>query len=128
MARALRTSVLSAFILTLCLAVDVMAQIATGSVTGAVTDTSGAVLPGVTVSLTGDRVLGGAQTQTTDAAGAYRFDRLAPGSYSLKFELSGFKGIERTGIRVNAAFTATVNVQLEVGQLQETITVSGDSP
>ena len=67
------------------------AQVQTGSITGTVTDTSNAVLPGVTVTLTGERLIGGDAVQVTDASGTYRFDRLSPGSYTVKFELQGFK-------------------------------------
>ncbi len=94
----------------------VAAQVQTGSIVGIVTDSSNAVMPGVLVSLSGDRLIGGAQTFTTDATGAYRFDRLPPGDYTVKFELQGFRTIERAAIRINAAFTATVNIKLEVGQ------------
>ena len=104
------------------------AQVQTGSITGTVTDTSGAVLPGVNVTVTGDRLIGGPQTQVTDSSGAYRFDRLSPGSYNVKFELEGFKAVDRTDIRINAAFVATVSAKLEVGSLSETITVTGQSP
>ncbi len=104
------------------------AQVQTGSITGSVTDTSNAVLPGVNVTLTGDRLIGGSETQVTDTTGNYRFDRLPPGSYGVKFELQGFKGILREGILVNAAFVATVNVKLEVGNMSESITVTGESP
>ena len=104
------------------------AQVQTGSIVGLVSDTSNAVLPGVTVSLTGERLIGGVQTFTTDTTGAYRFDRLPPGDYNVKFELQGFKTINREAIRVNAAFVATVNAKLEVGSLTETITVTGESP
>ncbi len=104
------------------------AQVQTGSITGAVTDSSSAVLPGVTVSLSGEKLIGGVQTQTTDTAGVYRFDRLPPGAYQVKFELQGFKTIARDDIRINAAFVATVNAKLEVGQMSETITVTGESP
>jgi hypothetical protein len=104
------------------------AQLATGSITGTVTDPTGAALPGVTVSLAGERLIGGAQTQVTDAAGVYRFDRLPPGTYRLRFELAGFRPVERSDIRITAAFTATVNAQLELGALAETITVAGESP
>jgi len=104
------------------------AQVQTGSITGNVTDSSGAVLPGVTVSLSGEKLIGGVQAQVTDASGNYRFDRLPPGDYTVKFELQGFKTIDRAGIRVNAAFVATVNMKLEVGQMAETITVTGESP
>src|SRR5207302_9592308 len=71
---------------------------------------------------------GGVQSQTTDTAGAYRFDRLPPGSYRVKFELQGFRSIDRSDIVVNAAFVATVNATLEVGSVQESITVTGESP
>ena len=104
------------------------AQVQTGSITGAVSDTSGAVLPGVNVTLTGERLIGGAQSMVTDATGAYRFDRLVPGAYNAKFELQGFKTVERADIRINAAFVATISPRLEVGSLTETITVTGESP
>jgi hypothetical protein len=104
------------------------AQVQTGSITGVVTDASNAVLPGVTVSLSGDKLIGGVQTQATDTTGAYRFDRLPPGTYHVKFELQGFKSVERDGIAVDAAFIATVSAKLEVGSVSETITVSGESP
>src|SRR5580765_5191833 len=104
------------------------AQVQTGSIAGIATDTSNAVMPGVTVSLSGDKLIGGVQTQTTDTSGAYRFDRLPPGSYQVKFELQGFRTIERTDIAISASFVATVNAKLEVGNLAETITVTGESP
>jgi hypothetical protein len=104
------------------------AQVQTGAITGSVNDTSGAVLPGATVTLTGEKLIGGAQSQVTDATGGYRFDRLPPGSYTLKFELQGFRAVERSDIRISAAFVATVNAKLEVGSLNETITVTGESP
>lgn len=104
------------------------AQVPTGSVAGTVSDTSGSVLPGAAVSVSGERLIGGTQTVVTGANGTYRFDRLPPGSYDLKFELSGFKTVDRREIRLNAGFTATINAQLEVGDLTETITVVGESP
>jgi len=116
-------------VLALLLAAPADAQVLqSGSITGAVTDSSNAVLPGATVSLSGERLIGGVQTQTTDATGSYRFDRLPPGAYHLKFELQGFRTMERDDIRVNASFVATVNAKLEVGNVSETITVTGDSP
>jgi len=104
------------------------AQVQTGSITGTVTDPSNAVLPGVTVTLTGEKLIGGAETQVTDSTGTYRFDRLPPGSYTVKLELQGFKTITRDDIRVSAAFVATVNAKLEVGNVTESITVTGESP
>jgi hypothetical protein len=109
-------------------AASASAQVQTGSITGIVTDSSNAVLPGATVSLSGEKLIGGVQTQVTDATGNYRFDRLPPGAYKLKFELSGFRTIERDDIRVSASFVATVSPKLEVGTVSETITVTGDSP
>lgn len=104
------------------------AQVLTGSITGVVADTSGAVLPGVNVTVSGERLIGGPQTQVTDATGAYRFDRLVPGAYIVKFELQGFKTVDRQDVRLNAGFVATISPKLEVGSLTETITVTGESP
>lgn len=109
-------------------AAGVRAQVQTGSITGIVTDASGGVLPGVTVSLSGKKLIGGVQTEATDTSGTYRFSRLPPGDYHVKFELQGFKMVERPDIRVSASFVATVNARLEVGQLNETITITGESP
>ncbi len=122
----LRRMILSSILLLAASTVD--AQVQTGSIVGAVTDSSNSVLPGVTVSVSGERLIGGTQTMVTDDSGAYRFDRLPPGDYRVKFELAGFKVIERADIRVNAAFVATVNAKLEVGSVSETITVVGESP
>jgi hypothetical protein len=124
----LRRLVLASALGLLCATPPAFAQVATGTVAGVIEDAGGAVLPGVSVSLSGDRLIGGTVTQVTDAAGTYRFDRLPPGSYVLKFELQGFRTVERRDIVVSASFTATVNQKLEVGALQETITVSGESP
>src|SRR3954471_21695109 len=104
------------------------AQVQTGSIAGVATDTSNAVMPGVTVSVSGEKLIGGVQTQTTDVSGAYRFDRLPPGSYKVKFELQGFRSIDRADVAISAAFVATVNAKLEIGSVTETITVTGESP
>jgi hypothetical protein len=100
----------------------------TGSITGSVTDTSGAILPGVSITLSGERLIGGAQTQVTDTSGTYRFDRLSPGTYAVKYELQGFRTVDMPDVRVSASFIATINVKLEVGSVAETITVTGESP
>jgi len=115
-----------------CLAVLSSASLAyaqtTGSITGTVTDASGAVLPGATITLSGERLIGGPQTQVSDTTGNYRFDRLAPGTYGVKFELQGFRTVDRPDVRISAAFVATINGKMEVGSLAETITVTGESP
>lgn len=112
--------------LALLVALPALAQVTTGSIAGVVSDTSGAVMPGVSVSLSGDRLIGGTKTTTTDSAGRYSFDRLPPGSYDVKFELQGFRASERRGVAVSATFTATVNAKLEVGQMSETLEITGE--
>jgi hypothetical protein len=107
-------------------AVPALAQ-QTGTLTGAVHDAQGAVLPGVTVSVTGDTLIGGTRTTVTGEAGSYQF-ALPPGTYALLFELSGFAPLKRDGIIVQVARTARVDVELGVGSIQETVTVSGASP
>ena len=104
------------------------AQVPTGSITGTVTDSSNAILPGATVTLSGERLIGGTAVQVSDAGGAYRFDRLSPGTYAVKFELQGFKTVTHDDVRISAAFVATVNGKLEVGSVSESITVTGQSP
>ena len=115
-----------------CTAVFLSAGLAhaqtTGSITGTVTDASGAVLPGVTVTLSGERLIGGPQTQVSDTNGTYRFDRLVPGTYGVRMELQGFRSVDRPDVRISAAFVATINGKMEVGSLSETITVTGESP
>lgn len=103
------------------------AQVTTGSISGVVADTSGGVMPGVSVSVSGERLIGGIRTATTDSSGRYSFDRLPPGSYDVKFELAGFRASERKGVAVSATFTATVNTKLEVGQMSETVEIVGDA-
>ena len=102
-------------------------QVQTGDITGRVTDNTGAVLPGVTVTLTGAQ-LQQPLTAVTSATGTYNFPRLQVGTYHLTFELPGFKRVLREGVRVTIGFTADVNQQLELSAVQETVTVSGESP
>ena len=124
----LRRVLIVSIALAMLTAVDARAQVQTGSITGVITDSSGGVLPGVSVSLSGDKLIGGTQAQSTDATGTYRFDRLPPGSYRVRIELQGFKTVDRDGILVNASFVANVNAKLEVGNVSETVTVTGESP
>jgi carboxypeptidase family protein len=99
----------------------------TGAINGKVTDTTGAVLPGVTVSITSPSMQG-TRTDVTKEDGAYRFSAIPPGEYQVTYELSGFEKIVRQGLRVGLGFTATVNVELRVASLSESVTVSGQSP
>jgi Carboxypeptidase regulatory-like domain len=99
----------------------------TGSINGKVADSSGGVLPGVTVTATSASLMG-VQTSVSDTGGLYRFPALPPGTYTLTYELPGFNTLKRENIQIAMAFTATVNVELAVASLNETVTVTGDSP
>src|SRR5438552_4753803 len=103
------------------------AQQASG-IAGEVKDTSGAVLPGVTVEAASPALIEKVRTVVTDGAGRYNIVDLRPGTYVVTFSLVGFKTIKREGITLTAGFTAPVNADLEVGTVEETITVSGSSP
>ena len=99
----------------------------TGSISGEVKDPQGGLLPGVTVNATSPAQIG-TLTAVTNEAGIYRFPSVPPGEYKLAFELAGFQNVVREGIRITLGFNAQVNVQLAVASVQETITVSGQSP
>jgi hypothetical protein len=99
----------------------------TGAIDGRVTDASNAVLPGVTVTLTGAALMGSRNTVTSDT-GTFRFISIAPGLYTVTFELGGFATVRRTDIQVGAGFTATLNMTMNVASLEEAVTVSGASP
>jgi len=103
------------------------AQRTTGSIVGTVTDESGAVLPGVTVTLTGAGVAG-TPTTVTGETGTYRFPSLPPGTYRVSFTLQGFATVNREGIVVPLGQAVEINAQLKVSTLQETVTVTGESP
>ncbi|HET7219110.1 MAG TPA: TonB-dependent receptor [Vicinamibacterales bacterium] len=104
-----------------------LAQVQTGEITGKVTDDTGAVLPGVTVTLTSPALIQ-PQTAVTSETGSFRFPLIPIGTYSVKFDLPGFKTVVREGIAVTIGFTANVNQQLAISTVQETVTVSGESP
>ena len=102
-------------------------QTASG-IAGVVTDSSGAVLPGVTVEAASPALIEKVRNAVTDGEGRYSFVALQPGTYSVTFSLSGFNTSRREGILLTAGFTAAVSVAMQVGALEETITVSGQSP
>jgi hypothetical protein len=103
------------------------AQRTTGAIVGTVTDESGAVLPGVTVTLTGAGVAG-SPTSVTSETGTYRFPSVPPGEYNLVFVLQGFATVNRERIVVPLGETVEIPIQMKVSTLQETVTVTGDSP
>ena len=108
-------------------AAPAMAQIGqTAALTGTVTDTSGAVLPGVTVTVSSESVIGGSRTAVTDETGTYRFPALPPGTYTVKIELSGFRAVSHEA-RLQLGQTITVDAQLQPG-LTDTVEVTGTAP
>jgi hypothetical protein len=105
-----------------------LAAHAQGSITGAVKDTSGAVLPGVTVEIESPALIEQRRSAVTDTNGNYRIVDLPPGTYSVTFTLTGFKTVRREGIIIQGVFNATVSSELAVGSLEETIIVTGGTP
>jgi hypothetical protein len=118
----------AAMLLTLCVAAPAIAQVQTGSILVKATDQQGAVTPGVSVTISSSVLVSGTATGVTDAGGVYRFPSLVPGSYNVKFELSGFQTLIREGIVVLVGQTTPLDVSLKVATLAETVTVSGASP
>jgi hypothetical protein len=99
-----------------------------GTLSGVVKDAQGAVLPGVTVTASSPALIGGARTAVTGETGAYQLTAIPPGSYVVTYELTGFTTLKREDIVVRVAQTTRLDVELAVGALQETVTVSGESP
>src|SRR5262249_25501006 len=99
-----------------------------GTIAGAVKDTSGAVLPGVTVEVASPALIEKTRTAVSDGAGQYTIVNLPVGAYSVTFSLTGFNTIRREGIEVAANFTANVNGEMKVGAIAETVTVTGEAP
>ena len=101
---------------------------AQASITGVVKDTSGAVLPGVTVEAASPALIEKVRSAVTDANGQYRVEDLRPGTYVVAFKLPGFSTVQRQGIELTGSFAAKVDAELKVGALEETITVTGETP
>jgi hypothetical protein len=98
------------------------------AIAGAVRDTSGALLPGVTAEAASPALIEKVRVAVTDSEGRYNIADLRPGQYTITFTLPGFATFRREGIVLTAGFTATVNADLQVGALEETIVVTGESP
>jgi outer membrane receptor protein involved in Fe transport len=116
-----------AFGLTLASGSVLFAQRTTGGLGGTVKDSSGAVLPGVVVTVSGPNIVG-VQSATTNESGFYRIINLPPGDYELKFTLGGFRTVTRRGLRVQVGATMDEGVTLEVSQLEESLDVVAESP
>jgi hypothetical protein len=98
------------------------------TIAGTVLDSSGAVMPGVTVEVSSPALIEKVRSATTDGSGQYRIINLSPGTYTVVFTLAGFNTVRREGIVLTTDFSANVDANLRVGSLEETITVSGQSP
>ena len=114
-----------AFVVLLSLPAAALAQ---ASVTGIVHDPSGAVLPGVTVEAASAALIEKARSATTDGSGQYRIIDLPPGTYVLTFALSGFSSIKRADIELSGRQTVTIPIEMRVGAIAETVTVTGETP
>src|SRR5947208_4712158 len=101
---------------------------AQAAITGVVKDASGGVLPGVTVEAASPALIEKVRSVISDATGQYRIVDLRPGTYSVTFSLPGFSTVKREGIELSGTFVATINGELKVGALEETITVTGETP
>src|SRR3970282_379130 len=98
------------------------------SIAGVVRDASGGVLPGVTVEASSPALIEKVRSTVTDGAGQYRLENLAPGVYSVSYALPGFTTVVREGVQLQTGVTVSINADLRVGGLQETITVTGETP
>src|SRR5580765_2419507 len=114
-------------VLSMVLALPLSAY-AQASIAGVVKDSSGAVLPGVTVEATSPVLIEKSRTAVTDERGEYRIVELLPGTYTVTFTLPGFASFRREGLQLPPSFNATINAQMKIGALEESVTVSGASP
>ena len=103
-------------------------SVSSGTIQGTIRDQSGGVLPGVTATLSSPQLQVPQLVQVTDAEGQYRFVDLPAGTYLLKFELTGFSTLIREDLRLTIGFTARVDESMKVGAMEESVTVSGQSP
>jgi hypothetical protein len=115
-------------LLALALAVMVPSLAAAQSIAGVVRDTSGSVLPGVTVEAASPALIEKVRTAVSDGTGQYRIENLTPGTYKITYSLPGFAKVEREGVQVTTGVTLTLNADLRVGGVQESITVTGETP
>src|SRR5262245_39044695 len=123
----MRSAPLLVFLIVAFVAAPAHAQITQGRLTGIVTDAQGAVMPGVTVTVTSPALIG-SRTTNTEADGRYLFPALPTGAYKVMFDLSGFRKFERDNIQVVLGQTISVDGQMQVGGLAESVTVTGASP
>src|SRR4029453_1630330 len=116
---------LAAWIFLLTFPAHVYAQ---ASLSGVVKATSGAVLPGVTVEASSPALIEKVRSVVSDGTGQYQVVNLVPGTYAVTFTLPGFNTVKREGVVLSGSFTAKIDADLRVGALEETITVTGETP
>jgi hypothetical protein len=124
----IRKVAVSLFIALACTVAWPTLTFAQSGIAGVVKDSSGAILPGVSVEASSDALIEKVRSVVTDETGQYRIVDLRPGTYVVTFTLPGFNTFKRDGIELGADFTAQVNAELRVGSLEETVTVTGASP
>jgi hypothetical protein len=123
-----RGRIVGALLTLVCLCLLPKTAHAQSAFTGVVKDTSGAVLPGVTVEVASPALIEKTRSVVTDENGAYRIVDLRPGTYTITFTLPGFSTVKREGVELQSNFTMTLNSEMKVGGLEETLTVTGDAP
>ena len=101
---------------------------AQATIAGIVRDTSGAVLPGVTVEASSPALIEKVRSVVTDDTGQFQIVNLVPGTYSVTFTLPGFNAVTRTGVELSGSFAAKIDAEMRVGAVEETITVTGETP
>jgi hypothetical protein len=116
------------FLTTAILLFTPTSALAQSAIAGLVTDESGGVLPGLTVEASSAALIEGARVAVSDGQGRYIVEALRPGTYTVKFTMPGFNTLIRDGIELASNFTAPVNAQMKVGALEESVTVTGQSP
>jgi len=100
----------------------------TSAISGTVRDTSGAILPGVTVEAASPALIEKVRSAVSDSNGQYKIEALRPGVYTVTFTLPGFSVVKRENVELTSDFTATINADMKIGAIEETITVSAESP
>src|ERR1700687_1047892 len=124
----MRSFALRMIVATCLVLLPVAASAQTSTIAGEVKDVSGALLPGVTVEVASPALIERVRTTTTDGSGQYKIIQLRPGLYMVTFTLPGFSTVKRERSELTSDFTATVNAELKVGAVEETITVTAESP
>jgi hypothetical protein len=117
-----------ASIVAICLMLAPAAAFAQASIAGVVKDTSGAVVPGVTVEASSPALIEKTGSVVTDGTGQYKIIELKPGTYSVTFTLGGFSTVKREGVELAGSFVATINADMRVGAVAETVSVTGETP